>query len=84
MASEAQPKTTDPRFLLFSGTEGRAPLRLESFHALGYACRRMKQRAKEEPGFYFVCCLETQEILASEDKETGRTSKGKTAGGVVS
>jgi hypothetical protein len=77
MGSEAEARASDPKFLLFSGEEGRAALRLEGFHALSYAYRRMKERAQEAPGFYFVCCLETQEILASEDSSSAQSKAGR-------
>ncbi|HKN25061.1 MAG TPA: hypothetical protein VJX72_09460 [Candidatus Acidoferrum sp.] len=54
-----------PQYDIFSGTLDRDALWLEAVEGLGAACERMKERAKESPGAYFVFCSTSRAVLAS-------------------
>jgi hypothetical protein len=52
---------------IFSGRIDSDPLWLESVEGKEAACARMKQRANEAPGPYFIFSASAQQIIASLD-----------------
>lgn len=55
-----------PTYDIFAGSQGDA-LWLEAVAGLGAACDRMKERAAQSPGIYFVFCTETHKVMATID-----------------
>lgn len=55
-----------PTYDIFAGSPDKA-LWLEAMEGLGAACERMKERATEFPGPYFVFCTGTHKVLAVID-----------------
>ena len=56
-----------PTFEIFLGYFEREALWVEAVRGFGSASRRMRQRAEEFPGPYFVFCTRTHRVLASID-----------------
>jgi hypothetical protein len=56
-----------PTFQIFLGYFEKDPLWLEAVQDLRAASARMKERAEEFPGPYFIFCPKTQSVLASID-----------------
>jgi hypothetical protein len=54
-----------PRYHIFSGSRDKDALWLESVEGLGAAHEKMKERAAEKPGPYFIFCTKTHAVLAS-------------------
>lgn len=56
-----------PTFEIFLGYFDKEALWLEAVRGLRAASARMKERAEEFPGPYFVFCTKTQSVRASID-----------------
>jgi len=56
-----------PTFEIFLGYFDKGALWVEAVRGLGAASKRMKERAEEFPGPYFVFCTKTHTVLASID-----------------
>jgi hypothetical protein len=56
-----------PRYDIFSGLDTSDPYAkwLEAVEGLGAAAHRMKQIARDKPGYYFVSNTQTHKVLAS-------------------
>ena len=60
-----------PTYDIFAGTQDKDALWLEAVDGLGAACDRMKERAAQAPGCYFVFCTQTHKVLATIDAANG-------------
>jgi hypothetical protein len=56
-----------PLYYICSGFRDNNPMWLETVEGLATAYKRLKERATEEPGPYFVFCSETYTVVASLD-----------------
>jgi len=68
-----------PRYHIFSGVRDKDALWLESVEGLGAANERMKERAAEKPGPYFIFCTDTHAVLASINTSSDNDIKDRRA-----
>jgi hypothetical protein len=66
-----------PRYAIFSGFTDKDALWLESVEGLGAANERMKERAADSPGPYFIFCTKTHKVLASIDTSADSDIKAR-------
>jgi hypothetical protein len=62
-------------FDIFSGHLEKEPMWLETACSLSEASERMKERARNKPGPYFVFCCETNQIMESIDTSGSATDR---------
>jgi hypothetical protein len=63
---------------IFSGSRDHEPIWLESVDGLENACQKMRDRASNDPGPYFVFCVATQAVLAVVNTSPALQSNAKT------
>jgi predicted RNase H-like HicB family nuclease len=66
-------------FDVFSGRLEQEPMWLETAKSLTEASERMKQRARNKPGPYFVFCCETRQIVESIDTSDSAADRASAA-----
>jgi len=68
---------TVPTYHIFSGFPDRDASWLEAVEGLGVAHDRMRERAVQAPGAYFVFCPQTHTVLASIDTSRPHKREGQ-------